>query len=443
MNDFIVSINNEKAFGPYKAAMGSRLLEYSDDLEHQVLECYRQCKRDAIGTVIHYTHQFDSQNFQGEHIYLPAGEVDQWVECLSDDERAAIAQCEANIAAYNQRLLAVHKPWQVEIAPGHRVGQKTTAVDTALLWVPAKKAPLVAVAPMLVVPARIAGVKHIILATPPGPDGLPDRLTMAAGRLCGATHFLVGNGVSLLAAAAVGGLAVPRPDVMYGPGPSAIGLTMIHAMKYGVRSQPGVGPSDALILAPAADYTPDEIEVLARDLLTELEHGPDSFSYILTLNNGVGEKISTALSALISGELGRKEVLSQNLAHKQAGVIVCNHVDEMVNFVDWFAPEHLMIFDEIEACQVLADRLTHVAEIMMGKHAPFSAGNYCIGIPATLPTNGYARAYGGLDVMAFLKTTSLAALDKTALGTMKDTITLIGAREGLPNHAQAAAVRFK
>ncbi len=435
----IVSLKDE-VFSEYASAIEARRVAYSEALEQDVLSCYAACKNDPIKTIVEYTREFDQRDFTPESIYLDLEHVDRWVQELTISEKEAFCLAEDNIVCYNRNVMQNNKTWQVAVSPGHLVGAFSAPVKTALLWVPAKKGALVSTAQMLVLAARTAGVENIIVAMPPGGDIDAQKKTLAVSRLCGATHFLIGNGVALLASAALGVLNTPKPNVMFGPRPNIISLTMLHAMKYGVRSQPGIGPTDSLCFAPDTAYDIRDAQIMARDLLNELEHGPDSYSYLITTNVAFANAVSTEITHILSGAIARKEIITTNFENRQAGIILCETYAESVAFINTFAPEHLMIFTERDDPENFSD-ITNCGEILFGKNTPFSAANYCIGVPAVLPTNGFAQAFGAIDANSFMKKTAVARLDGESLASLKNTVEVIGEIESLPNHITPVSVR--
>jgi histidinol dehydrogenase len=376
-----------------------------------------------------------------DDLYISSDEVDTMQTELSEKLKAAIAMADENISLTNAELMAHSQDWHKEIKPGHTVGAKYTPVKTALLWVPARKAPLLSTAIMLVTPARVAGVENIIVATPPTVSGKPDKATLAAAKMAGATHFICGNGVSLIAAAVMGKLKVPKPDVIYGPGPDAIALTMIEAMKFGVRSQPGIGPSDSIIIADADEYSVRDYQTLARDLFNEAEHGKDSYTYILTTSAEHAENMEVHIREHLLSNLERKDILESVVKDSQVGIIVFDDEDNLFNFVNSFCPEHLMVYDEKEGAEKGLSKIHNAGEILLGKHTPFTSGNYHIGVTAVLPTNGYARAYGGINAGSYIKESSVARLSSSALRDLQPVIQEFGKREGLPNHVEAVNFR--
>jgi histidinol dehydrogenase len=282
-------------------------------------------------------------------------------------------------------------------------------------------------------------VGRIVVAMPPCADGRPDSGTVAAARLSGAHEFVVGNGVAVIAALALGTESVPEVDGIFGPGPGAIAAAMATAFSYGTRTTLGIGPTDGMVLA---DETADA-RLVACDLVTEAEHGPDSVTVLVTTSQPLAERVAAEVAQLV-GEAPepRRGYLEHVFGPDGMGcLVVAPDLDAACAAVNDFAPEHLIVAcDEAPAEQAL-ERIEHAGEILLGQHTPFSAANYAIGITAVLPTNGFARRFSGVTCRDMLKCSTLGSLSPEALAELAPTIAALAAHEGLPCHGAAARAR--
>ena len=382
------------------------------------------------------TRRFDG--VEGVPIRLDGASVAAAVEALSSGLREAIDVAIRNVEEVNQALMP-EPVWRKEIRPGTVVGEKVAPLPAVGLWVPARKGPLVSTAIMLAVAARVAGVPRIVVAMPPGTDGETDAGTVAAAKLSGAHEFVVGNGVAVIAGLTVGTESVPEVDGIFGPGPGAIAAAMATAFSYGKRTTMGVGPTDGMVLA---DDSADP-HLVARDLMTEAEHGPDSLTVLVTTSRALAERVAAEMAALIGGvPEPRRGYLEHVFGPEGMGCfVVAPDLDAACAVANDFAAEHLIIACGEATTEIALKRIVHAGEILLGHHTPFSAANYAIGITAVLPTSGFARQFSGVACTDMLKVATLGSLTPEALAELTPTIATLAAHEGLPCHAAAAEAR--
>ena len=251
----------------------------------------------------------------------------------------------------------------------------------------------------------------------------------------------MGNGVGIIAGFAMGTDSVPEVDGIFGPGPGGIAAAMSVAFSYGKKTVLGIGPTDSAIIC---DETADP-ELLAYDLINEGEHGPDSSSVLITTSDETANRILTILPDVIEGiPEKRKENLNTVFSDNGLGAVIrCATIEDGIDFINDYAPEHMIIkCDENNREKVLRD-IRNAGEILIGDWAPFTAGNYAIGITAVLPTNGYARNVSGITAKDMVKISTIAELNRAALEKLRPAIREIGKHEGLPAHALAVEKRFE
>ena len=366
-------------------------------------------------------------------------QIDACMRSMSSDLRDGIEVGIRHIEEVNRALLP--QDWTKEIRPGTVVGEKVTPLETVGLWVPARKGPLVSTALMLTAAARVAGVTRIVVGMPPREDGTPDPGTVAAAHLAGAHEFLLGNGVAMIAGLTVGTASVPEVDGIFGPGPGAIAAAMGTAYSYGKRTVVGIGPTDGMILADESALP----EVLARDLMNEGEHGPDSASVLVTTSRSIAECVASEIEGLMDATPAHRRVfLKQVFGEQGMGcIVVAPDLDAACGVVNRFAPEHLMISCAEEMTRKALGKITQAGEILLGHDTPFSAANYGIGITAVLPTNGFARSFSGVTCRDMITYSTIGSLDRGALEGLWPMIRAIGEYEGLPCHVEAARVRVE
>jgi histidinol dehydrogenase len=423
-----------------EAALARRSGLPTHALEQDVDRVYERVSADGVDAVIDYTKRYDAPDFELGDYRISPGFAEACVDSLPAELRAAIDTAIKNIGAVNRRIVSSLISWTEVLEEGHVVGERAFPLNSALVWVPARKAPLISVAVMLCVAAKVAGVRKIIVGTPPSKGRLPDRNTIAAAKLSGATDFVCGNGLAIVASAATGNWPLGRANAIFGPGPPAIAMAMARGAKYGVATQPGVGPSDSLIIFKGG-LRDSQYADLARNFLTEIEHGKDSFTYALTTDPAAARALSEALSQALLNVFGREAHYRQIADDMQGAIIVFDELDELVAFANEFAPEHLQFFMDPAQSAELGARIETAGEILDGYCTPFVAANYCIGVTAVLPTGGFGRSFSGINARNFIRFASYGQLNRAGLGRLLPTIEAIGSAEGLPNHVEGARLR--
>lgn len=364
--------------------------------------------------------------------------VEGCVASLSPSLRSAIEQAIKNVQAANLAMLP--KTWEKQIRPGTIIGEKVVPLESVGIWIPVRKGSLISTAIMLVVAAKTAGVKKIVVGMPPLKNGLGDQGTVAAARLAGADQFVIGNGVAVIAGLAQGTASIPEVDGIYGPGPGGIAAAMSVAMTYGKKSVLGIGPTECIIFA---DETADPLNI-AYDLMNEGEHGPDSSAILVTTSATLARKVEAHLwNCIDEVETSRRQYL-QNVfgTNGKGAIVVAADTEEAFAFINWFAPEHLMIVCDKETEERTLSRINNAGEILIGEYTPFSAANYGIGITAVLPTNHFAKAFSGVTSKDMVKYSTIGRLSKEALQEIYPVIKEMGNYEQLPCHVKAADIRL-
>lgn len=372
-----------------------------------------------------------------DDVILPQDYIDESIASLTPALRAAIDQAIENVREVNKAM----KPesWELEIRPGTVIGEKVNPLDSVGIWIPARKGTLISTSIMLVTAAKVAGIRNIIVGMPPLPNGLGDPGTVAAARLAGADHFVVGNGVSIIAGFAQGTPSVPEVDGIFGPGPGGIAAAMSVALAFGKKTVVGLGPTECVILA---DESADPSTV-AHDLINEGEHGPDSSSLLVTTSGRLAIEVERLLRQCIDkAEEPRKSYLRNVFGPSGKGaILIMPDMDEACRLINDFAPEHLMVVCQEELQYRVLGQINRAGEILIGTCTPFSAANYGIGITAVLPTNGFARAFSGITVKDMVTYSTIGQLNQEALEALYPLIKEIGSYEKLPGHVEAARIR--
>ena len=387
--------------------------------------------------VLRVTERFDG--VKTERIVLTESFISHSLQSLSPQLRSAIEQAVRHVQEVNSVLLP--KSWQLEIRPGTVVGETVRPLESVGIWIPARKGPLISTAVMLVAAAKTAGVKRITVGMPPLPNGLGDPGTAAAAKLAGADLLVIGNGVSVIAGFALGTESIPETDGIFGPGPGGIAAAMSVATMYGKKTAVGFGPTECAVFA---DESADPMRI-AFDLINEAEHGPDSSAVLVTTSEQLAKEAEIQLRAAISNieDERRRSYLQTVFGEKGKGaIIVTPSLEEACEWINGFAPEHLMIVCSERNTGLVLEQIRNAGEILIGESTPFSAANYAIGITAVLPTNQYAKSFSGITARDMVKYSTIGKLSKEALEQLYPIIQEMGAYEHLPAHVKAADIRF-
>lgn len=431
MKDFLFKLPEDdeilrKRLSPRKTLLDSSLVA-------DITAIFNNVAASGDNAVIEATEKFD--RIKPDAVNVSDEYIDRCLADLSPQFRRAVEKAIQNIKEVNEALMP-EPDWRREIRPGTVIGEKITPLDSVGLYIPARKGPLVSTALMLVTSAKVAGVSNIVVGMPPQESGRANPSTVAAASIAGVDRIVMGNGVAVLAGMTVGTESIPEVDGMFGPGPAGIAAAMSVAFSYGKKTVVGIGPTDCAVIADdSAD--PDWI---ARNLMCEAEHGPDSSVLLATTSEELAEKVARALFERIPGvDEKRRPVLSKVFGKDGMGAIaVVPDIKSACKIIDEFAPEHLMVACSEDIQEKVLSMIRNTGEILLGHNTPFSAANYAIGITAVLPTNGFARAFSGITCRDMIKTSTIGTLSEDALKELKDTIETLGKHEGLPCHVEAA-----
>lgn len=358
---------------------------------------------------------------------------------------AAIDDAIDHLRAFNERQLERFGDWSFESEPGLTVGEKVTPIASAGLYVPSGKASYPSVAYQLAVPALVAGVRQIVLVVPPEPGGTGgvDPAVLVVCHKLGLTpangHAVVrANGPAGIAAMGFGTESVPKALKLMGPGSPATTLTQIELRRHGIETVLLLGPTESVVVA---DHTADP-ERLAADLLIEAEHGTDSSVVLVTTS----AELIDATDAALMRQLGRLPDVRAEAARASlgpnGGAVLVDDLASAVDVANRYAPEHLQVAVADEAVDRVVEGLINAGEILVGQHTPFSAANFVIGCPASLPTSGYAHVASGITAATFLKRTAIARADAGALARMTPSVIALADHEGFPAHAAALRGRL-
>ncbi|MBS1855452.1 MAG: histidinol dehydrogenase [Acidobacteria bacterium] len=409
----MIRILASKDVGRLLARKAARLSE-AEATVRPILDAVRARGDRAL---MEYARQFDG--LERKSVRVPEKELA--AARVSDGFRAAVETAAANIRAYAARQMP--KEWSAQIRPGITLGQIVRPLDTVAAYIPAGRYPLPSTVMMTVIPAQVAGVPNVCVASP---RAVPE--VFATAHLLGVKNVFQMGGAQAIAAFAFGTKTVPRADRIVGPG-----NIYVAAAKKLLAGEVGIdfiaGPTEILIIANDSDP-----RHLAADMLAQAEHDLDASAILLTpskrLASAVAKELERQLAVLPTARVAAKSIA------KNSAIVLVRSLEEAVEISNRFAPEHLSIPDAS-----LLDRVRHAGSVFVGPFSPEAAGDYASGPNHVLPTSGAARQRGGLSVMDYVKLISVQELSAAALGKLAPAIATLARAEGLEAHARSVEVR--
>jgi len=415
--DFLAQIPQKRLadFGKYEAGVRA------------IVEAVRQ-RGDAA--VLEYTAQFDRAVLSLAELTVTPAEIAAAYQAVGPETLAALTQAKENIAAFHGRQL--RNDWLSAAADGSLLGQIYRPIDRVGIYVPGGTAKLCSSVLMTAVPAGVAGVKEIIMCTPPDATGQIDPHVLAAADMAGVTLIYKAGGAQAIAALAYGTTTIPAVDKIVGPG--NIYVTIAKKLVYGqVDIDMLAGPSEVLVLA---DATADP-RWAAADLLAQAEHDVLAGAVLVTADRELADRVANEVERQVDA-LPRREIAARSLADYGAIVLVQN-MDEAVAVVNHYAPEHLELLTDNPFG--LLGRIRHAGSVFLGPYSPEPVGDYAAGPNHVLPTGGTARYASTLGVDSFRKASNVIALSPAGFAAVRSSVVRLAEVEELAGHANAVRVR--
>jgi histidinol dehydrogenase len=395
-----------------------------------VAEIVDRVREEGDVAVREFTEEFDGVSVGNLDITDEAARAHADLADADDPVLDAVREAADNIRAFHERQRP--SDWR-DSFDGRELGRRFRPIDRAGVYVPGGAAAYPSSALMGVIPAVVAGVDHVSVATPPADD--PNPVTLAAIHEAGADAVYQVGGAQAVAALAYGTETVTTVQKVVGPGNK-----WVTAAKAEVQGDVGIdflaGPSEVLVLA---DETADPGYV-ASELLAQAEHDPNASVVAVTDDADLAAAVAEAVEAGVA-ERDRAETIRNALDNEASGVLHARSMSEAVLFAEEYAAEHLSIMADDD--ETLLDRITNAGSVFLGAHSPVAVGDYAAGTNHVLPTNGGARRYGGLSVDTFLRSSTVQRLDREALASIADVVTTLADAEGLDAHAESVRTRFE
>lgn len=399
------------------------------DIETAVKDIHETVRKGGDNALLALEKEFDKADLSGG-LKVTDDEFKEAESSVPETLKEAISKAYGNILRFHQAQMP--SMVRVETSPGVTCIQKAVPIRRIGLYVPGGRAPLFSTVLMLAVPAKVAGCHDVILCTPPGPDGKVNPAILVAASICGIKNVFKVGGAQAIAAMAFGTESISRRDKLFGPGNRYVTKAKQLVSNYVAIDMPA-GPSEVMVIADDS-ATP---AFVASDLLSQAEHGPDSQCVLVSTSVKMAEAVMSEIKDRIVA-LPRKEIIAK--ASFGSRIVVFKDRGSIIDFANEYAPEHLIIHmtEPWEA----AEGINAAGSVFIGPWSPESAGDYASGTNHTLPTGGWARSYGGLNVDSFLRKMTFQELTEEGLKGIGGVIREMALAEGLDAHAAAITARL-
>jgi histidinol dehydrogenase len=383
--------------------------------------------------VVEATERFDGVSIAPGDLRVQPEELATAHAAIGPELLAGIREAIANSRLFNEaQVRATAAGWREEVRPGFLVGEQVAPIPSAGLYVPAGKGSFPSVLCQIGTPAVVAGVPELMVLVPPMPStGAVDPATLATAHELGLANVFRANGPAGIAALTFGTAMFPRVRKIVGPGGPAVTAAQVLAQRFGTATNMLCGPSESLLIA---DATADPWR-LALDLVNEAEHGADSAALVVTDSAALVAALEPAVAAAVASLPEPRRTYATAVLGDLGGVLLFDTMDEAIAFANDYAAEHCQV--ATADTEATLRSLRYAGEALLGQNTPIGASSYTIGIPATLPTGGYAQLNGGVTARTFQTTTSVARLSGAALAELAGPTIALADHEGFPAHANA------
>lgn len=395
----------------------------------QIIATVKEGKNQAL---FDYTERFDHCRLTAETVQVCEAEIRAAYEKVDKELIRVMKRAKENIRAYHEKQ--VRNSWFDAKEDGTILGQKITPLDRVGVYVPGGKAAYPSSVLMNIIPAKVAGVREIIMITPPSADGSVNAATLVAADIAGVDVVYKAGGAQAVAAMAFGTESIPKVDKIVGPG--NIFVALAKKAVYGHVSIDSIaGPSEILVLA---DETANP-RYVAADLLSQAEHDELASAILITTSRELAQQVSEEVDRFLAG-LSRREIIQKSLDN-YGYILVAENLEEAIECANEIASEHVEILTK-DPFAVMT-KIRHAGAIFLGEYSSEPLGDYFAGPNHVLPTNGTAKFFSPLGVDDFIKKSSIISYSKEALAGVHQDIELFAGQEGLTAHANSVKVRFE
>lgn len=400
------------------------------DLQNIVTDIFKEVQQKGDKAVDKYTSFFDGIILNS--IEVTTTEIQEAIEQVPIELKEAIQIAQSNIEKFH-RAQKTEKV-SIETTSGVICWQEKRPIQKIGLYIPGGSAPLFSTVLMLAIPAKLAGCKEIVLCSPPNKEGKINPAILYTAQLCGVTKIFKVGGIQAIAAMTFGTETVPQVSKIFGPGNQYVTVAKQIATNFGIAIDMPAGPSELLVLA---DETANA-SYIASDLLSQAEHGVDSQVVLVTTDSNLISAVQQEIDLQIK-KLPRKTIAEKAISNSR--FISFFDKETALEFVNEYAPEHLIMVSKDE--DFYLDNLQNAGSVFLGNYTPESAGDYASGTNHTLPTNGYAKNYSGVNLDSFMKAMTFQKISKEGLQNIGKAIEIMAEEEGLQAHKNAVSIRLK
>ena len=401
-----------------------------DDIEGIVNEVFTDIQKNGDTAVGKYTQKFDGVTLESN--LVSENEINEAITSVASELKEAIVLAKENITKFHsaQKTEKVF----VETIKGVSCWQEKRPIQKVGLYVPGGTAPLLSTVLMLAIPAQIAGCKEIVLCSPPNKEGKIHPAILFAANLCGVTKIVKVGGIQAIAAYTFGTETIPQVYKIFGPGNQFVTVAKQLSTKYGVAIDMPAGPSELLVVADDSANA----SYVASDLLSQAEHGVDSQVILVSTSKDLISQVSNEIQKQLLAL--PRVAIAQKAMHNSKSIFVEN--DEIaLELINEYGPEHFIVCTNNNNFYI--DHIENAGSVFIGNYTPESAGDYASGTNHTLPTNGFTKAYSGVNLDSFMKSITFQEISKEGIKAIGKSVELMAEAEGLQAHKNAVSIRLK
>ena len=422
-----------KVYNPEKNSWSSlvkRPLYSLDSVKDIVDKIFTNVEIYGDRALIDYTNKFDKVNLND--LCVSDEKINNSENDLEKDLKESINIAFNNIYKFHKNQIFNSK--KIETTSGVICWQEKRAIENVGLYIPGGTAPLFSSVLMLAIPAMIANCKNIVLCSPPNDKGELHPAILYCAKLCKVNKVICVGGAQSIAAMSIGTESVPKVNKIFGPGNQYVTYAKLKSINFNTAIDMPAGPSELLVLADK-NANPSYI---ASDLLSQAEHGPDSQVIFVSLSKSLINEVEKCINDQIEN-LDRKDFINKSISNSK--LLFFENKFDAVEFINQYAPEHYIVNVDNESFFI--DNIKSAGSVFIGNYTPESAGDYASGTNHTLPTNGNAKQYSGVNLDSFLKTITFQKLSKDGLLNISKTVETMAEAEGLQAHKNAVSIRVK
>lgn len=401
------------------------------EYESTVADIIADVRANKDQAVFSYTRKFDKWEIDETNIRVTPAEMDEAFAAIDEEFVRVMKASAQNIADFHKKQL--HNSWIDPRPDGSILGQKILPIAISGVYVPGGKAAYPSSVLMNVIPAKVAGVKRIIMTTPAGADGKVNPGTLVAAQIAGVDEIYKVGGAQAIAAMAFGTESIPKVDKITGPGNIFVALAKKACFGY-VSIDSIAGPSEILVIADESANP----RYVAADLLSQAEHDELASAILITTSEALADQVSVEIENFLK-ELSREEIIRKSLDN-YGYQLIADSMEDAIDAANAIASEHLEILTK-DPYQVMT-KIENAGAVFLGEYSSEPLGDYYAGPNHILPTNGTARFFSPLNVDDFMKKTSIISYSREALEKAHKDIELFAKQEGLTAHANSIHVRF-